>query len=43
MILVQIQKNNNYNEPTQEWVGFLIVILRFHYENECDGSNYVIN
>ena len=36
-------KSNNYNEPTQKWVGSFVVILGFHYENECDGSNYVIN
>ena len=41
MILVQIQKQY-YNEPTQNELAFF-VILGFHYENECDGSNYVIN
>ena len=37
MILVQIQKQY-YNEPTQNELA-LLLILRFHYRNQCYGSH----
>ena len=42
MILVQIQKAIIIMSQLKNELA-LLLILGFHYENECDGSNYVIN
>ncbi len=43
MILVQIQKAIIIMSQLKNELALFVVILGFHYENECDGSNYVIN